>query len=51
MKVPLSWLRELVGIDAPLSELRQRLFAIESMSEAEQIFDAYLRASGLEVAA
>ena len=33
------------------SELRQRLFAIESMSEAEQIFDAYLRASGLEVAA
>src|SRR5205823_1002284 len=33
------------------SELRQRLFAIESMSEAEQIFDAYLRASALEVAA
>ena len=33
------------------SELRQRLFAIESMSEAEKIFDAYLRASALEVAA
>jgi len=33
------------------SELRQRLFAIESMSEAEKIFDVYLRASALEVAA
>ena len=33
------------------SELRQRLFAIESMSEAEKIFDAYLRESALEVAA
>ena len=33
------------------SELRQRLFAIESMAEAEKIFDAYLRASALEVAA
>ena len=25
MKVPLSWLRELVELDAPLPELRQRL--------------------------
>jgi nifR3 family TIM-barrel protein len=33
------------------SELRQRLFAIESMVEAERIFDAYLRESAFEVAA
>ena len=27
MKVPLSWLRELVELDMPLPELRQRLTA------------------------
>jgi nifR3 family TIM-barrel protein len=33
------------------SELRQQLFAIESMAEAEKIFDGYLQQSSLEVAA
>src|SRR5216684_3619973 len=48
MKVPLSWLRELVEIDVPLAELRQRLTM--AGLEVEDVFEVGADWSNVTVA-